>query len=132
MAAECATQYQVPPWKLRTASQLHVAGRGEFSAATSVCVSALGAHAVLFFLDSNCPSAVRRAPTANSAEAQVALRGLSLCVCEGPGLISGEKRDKASDQWGPWVRRLYLSLFFLPLEELLVEPVRFRLPLGSP
>jgi hypothetical protein len=26
----------------------------------------------------------------------------------------------------------YLSLFFLPLEELLVEPVRFRLPLESP
>lgn len=26
----------------------------------------------------------------------------------------------------------YLSLFFLPLEELLVEPVRLRLPLESP
>ena len=26
----------------------------------------------------------------------------------------------------------YLSLFFLPLEELLVEPVRFRLALESP
>ena len=26
----------------------------------------------------------------------------------------------------------YLSLFFLPLEELLVEPARFRLPLESP
>lgn len=26
----------------------------------------------------------------------------------------------------------YLSLFFLPLDELLVEPVRFRLPLESP
>lgn len=28
--------------------------------------------------------------------------------------------------------RPYLSLFFLPLEELLVDPVRFRLPLESP
>ena len=26
----------------------------------------------------------------------------------------------------------YLSLFFLPLEELLVDPVRFRFPLESP
>lgn len=29
-------------------------------------------------------------------------------------------------------RATYLSLFFLPLEELLVEPVRLRLPLESP
>lgn len=40
-----------------------------------------------------------------------------------PWVING----RCSQQGPP-----YLSLFFLPLEELLVEPVRFRLPLESP
>lgn len=41
-----------------------------------------------------------------------------------PWVINGRRYS----QQGP----AYLSLFFLPLEELLVEPVRFRLPLESP